>query len=208
MNLYKELVDIIKRDTGNINILDFGNSLDTDTLEMNILPNTIIHPTHIDHLEHNNIKLASISNNNSDNNSDSDSNSDSSAASENNSICSSNNILDDYINNDSNQNKKTDTHKIIYNVNDSDSDSDNDYDNKLTGNWYYAKLLLANYNTNTNINYTVYLWDLLAVQFANNNDDFKNIKKLYYKNELDLDTMYEFETDVAKHFIDNIKIQF
>ena len=48
---------------------------------------------------------------------------------------------------------------------------------------------------------------MLAVQFANNNDDFKNIKKLYYKNELDLDTMYEFETDVAKHFIDNIKIQ-
>ena len=81
----------------------------------------------------------------------------------------------------------------------------NDYHcNKSFGNWHTAKMIVAHSYANS---YTEFLWDYLNIQFQENNDDFNNIIKVYYKNNLDIEIIYEFETVIAKYLVDNIKIQ-
>ena len=76
---------------------------------------------------------------------------------------------------------------------------------KNVGNWNNAKILLIQSNNDKKL--THYLYDYLDIQFKNNNDCFDNISKVYYINNVDIDIIYEFNNTVAKHFVDNIKIQ-
>ncbi len=76
---------------------------------------------------------------------------------------------------------------------------------KNVGNWNSAKILLTQSNNDKQL--THYLHDYLDIQFKNNNDCFDNISKVYYINNVDIDIIYEFNNTVAKHFVDNIKIQ-
>ena len=76
---------------------------------------------------------------------------------------------------------------------------------KNIGNWNNAKILLIQSNNDKKL--THYLYDYLDIQFKNNNDCFDNISKVYYINNVDIDIIYEFNNTVAKHFVDNIKIQ-
>ena len=81
----------------------------------------------------------------------------------------------------------------------------NDYHcTKSFGNWHTAKMIVSHSYSNA---YTDFLWDYLSIQFQENNDDFNNIIKVYYKNNLDIGIIYEFETVIAKYLVDNIKIQ-
>ena len=77
---------------------------------------------------------------------------------------------------------------------------------KSFGNWQYAKMIISHSYTNANLN-TEFLWDYLETQFQANNDDFNNITKVYYKNDLDIGIIYEFEPVVAKYLVENLKIQ-
>jgi hypothetical protein len=76
---------------------------------------------------------------------------------------------------------------------------------KNFGKWYSAKTIVSHSYENKQA--TVFFWDYLDKQFSENADDFNNILKVYYKNDLDIDIIYEFETNVAKYFVDNLKIQ-
>lgn len=75
---------------------------------------------------------------------------------------------------------------------------------KDTGNWKYAKLIIA--SNNIDKQYSDFLWDYLESQFIANNDDFIYINRVYYKSYLDLDIVYEFERNVGKYLIENLKI--
>lgn len=75
---------------------------------------------------------------------------------------------------------------------------------KQSGDWYYAKLIISHAcqdKNNTNL-----FCDQLERQLHKNNDSFENIITAYYKNDLDIDIIYEFTTDSAKHLIDNLRI--
>jgi hypothetical protein len=39
-----------------------------------------------------------------------------------------------------------------------------------------------------------------------NNDCFDNIQTVYYKNDLDIDIIYNFEKEPAKHIVENLRI--
>ena len=83
----------------------------------------------------------------------------------------------------------------------------NDYHReKSYGNWQYAKMIVSHSYTNANLN-TEFFWDYLDTQFQANNDEFNNIIKVYYKNDLDIGIIYEFEPVVAKYLVENLKIQ-
>jgi len=86
--------------------------------------------------------------------------------------------------------------------------SDDYHREKSYGNWQYAKMIISHSyaNTNANLN-TDFFWDYLDTQFQANNDDFNNIIKVYYKNDLDIGIIYEFEPVVAKYLVENLKIQ-
>ena len=76
---------------------------------------------------------------------------------------------------------------------------------KHFGNWQYAKMIISHsYNDKQA---TEFFWDYLNLQFQENNDNFDNIKKVYYKNDLDIGIIYEFDSEIAKYLVDNIKIQ-
>jgi hypothetical protein len=76
---------------------------------------------------------------------------------------------------------------------------------KTFGNWRFAKkIILHSYENKQAIEF---LWDYLEKQFKNNDDEFDNIIKIYYKNDLDIDIFFEFELDIAKYVVDNLKIQ-
>jgi hypothetical protein len=86
-----------------------------------------------------------------------------------------------------------------------DEQVSNDYhQNKDFGNWQYAKIIVSHSYDNL---YTDFLWDYLVSQFQANNDDFNNITKVYYKNNLDIGIIYEFEPAVSKYLVENLKIQ-
>lgn len=75
---------------------------------------------------------------------------------------------------------------------------------KDTGNWYYAKMIITGNNSDKNA--TEFLWDYLESQFKENNDDFSNIQRVYYKSNLDLEIKYDFEREPGKYLIENLKI--
>jgi len=76
---------------------------------------------------------------------------------------------------------------------------------KNFGNWHYAKRIISHSYENKQA--TVFFWDYLERQLKENSDDFRNIFKVYYKNNLDIDIIYEFDSDVARYVVDNLKIQ-
>lgn len=80
------------------------------------------------------------------------------------------------------------------------------HQNKNFGNWQYAKMIVSHSYDNANA-FTEFLWDYLDIQFQANNDDFNNITKVYYKNDLDIGMIYEFEPVIAKYLVENLKIQ-
>lgn len=75
---------------------------------------------------------------------------------------------------------------------------------KDCGNWAHAKMIISSNNTNNEM--TNYLWDSLEQQLLDNNDCFENIQKVYYKSNLDIDIIYNFERPIAQYLIENIKI--
>jgi hypothetical protein len=102
--------------------------------------------------------------------------------------------------------------RLVYCIEDEQfiEDLDNEYhQEKNTGNWAYAKLIISqSYDNKSN---TEWFSDYLEELFEKNNDCFSNIVSVYYKYEsncnADIDYVYEFETAVAKYLIDNLKIQ-
>lgn len=76
---------------------------------------------------------------------------------------------------------------------------------KNCGNWQYAKMIISHSYNNKQA--TEFFWDYLESQFTANNDSFDNIVKVYYKNDLDLGIIYEFDNQIAKYLVDNLKIQ-
>ena len=104
------------------------------------------------------------------------------------------------------------TDSLVYCIEDEQyiEELDNKYHlEKNTGNWAYAKLIISqSYDNKSN---TEWFSDYLEELFEKNNDFFSNIVSVYYKYEsncnADIDYVYEFETAVAKHLIENLKIQ-
>ena len=76
---------------------------------------------------------------------------------------------------------------------------------KNFGNWHYAKRIISHSNDDKQA--TEFFLDYLERQLRENNDNFNNIQKVYYKNDLDVGIIFEFEEYVAKYFVDNLKIQ-
>lgn len=75
---------------------------------------------------------------------------------------------------------------------------------KQSGDWYYAKMIVSHaYQDKNN---TELFCDYLEKQLQKNNDCFENITTAYYKNDLDIDIIYEFAPEPAKHLIDNLRI--
>jgi hypothetical protein len=76
--------------------------------------------------------------------------------------------------------------------------------NKNNGDWYYAKMIVSHaYQDKNN---TDLFCDHLEKQFQKNGDSFNNIITAYYKNDLDIDIIYQFSQAPAKHLIDNLRI--
>jgi len=97
---------------------------------------------------------------------------------------------------------------IYYNENDDMYNEELNYNyhiRKHFGNWQYAKMIISHSYNNKQA--TEFFWDYLVSQFQENNDNFDNIKKVYYKNDLDIGIIYEFDNEIAKYLVDNIKIQ-
>jgi len=75
---------------------------------------------------------------------------------------------------------------------------------KQSGDWYYAKMIVSHaYQDKNN---TDLFCDHLEKQFLKNGDSFDNIITAYYKNDLDIDIIYQFSQEPAKHLIDNLRI--
>jgi hypothetical protein len=75
---------------------------------------------------------------------------------------------------------------------------------KQSGDWYYAKMIVSHaYQDKNN---TDLFCDHLEKQFLKNGDSFNNIITAYYKNDLDIDIIYQFSQEPAKHLIDNLRI--
>jgi hypothetical protein len=75
---------------------------------------------------------------------------------------------------------------------------------KNTSDWYYAKMIVS--HTYQDKNNTDLFWDHLEKQFLKNSDSFDNITYAYYKNDLDIDIIYQFSQEPAKHLVDNLRI--
>jgi len=80
---------------------------------------------------------------------------------------------------------------------------------KDSNEWLFAKEEIKNLSNQFKTD-SVFLWDLLEKQFTINNDDFDNIKTIYYQNtqssQSSLSNVYEFNTTISKYFIDNMKV--
>ena len=75
---------------------------------------------------------------------------------------------------------------------------------KDSGYWKIAKMIIE--HNNKDKNNTDYFLDCLDDEFKKNNDSFVNIEKVFYKNDLDIDIVYEFDTPISKFIIENLKI--
>jgi hypothetical protein len=74
--------------------------------------------------------------------------------------------------------------------------------NKDSGDWLSAKYIISQ-QTDTR---TEFLWDYLESRFKLNNDDFDNIKQIFYKDTF-LNSICEFSETIAKYVVDNLKIK-
>ena len=83
------------------------------------------------------------------------------------------------------------------------------------GDWYLAKTIILDSTDNKSA--TEYFLDYLDIQMQTNNDNFDNIIKVYYKNEIDdnnsnihqhynCDIVYEFDEIIGKYLVDNLKV--
>jgi hypothetical protein len=83
------------------------------------------------------------------------------------------------------------------------------------GDWYLAKTIILDSTDNKSA--TEYFLDYLDIQMQANNDNFDNIIKVYYKNEIDdnnsnihqhynCDIVYEFDEIIGKYLVDNLKV--
>ena len=80
----------------------------------------------------------------------------------------------------------------------------NYHKNKDCGYWKIAKMIIA--HSNKDKNNTEFFLDYLDIQIHNNNDDLENIETVFYKNNLDIDIVYQFDGSVAKFIVENLKI--
>ena len=96
---------------------------------------------------------------------------------------------------------------IIYDENkeiDEETQLLNYHKNKDCGYWKIAKMIIA--HSNKDNNNTEFYLDYLDIQIKNNNDELENIEKVFYRNNLDIDIVYEFEGVIAKFIVENLKI--
>jgi len=75
---------------------------------------------------------------------------------------------------------------------------------KDCGYWKIAKMIIA--HSIKDKNNTDFFLDCLDSKLQNSNDKLENIKKVFYTNHLDIDTVYEFEGAIAKYIVENLKI--
>lgn len=80
----------------------------------------------------------------------------------------------------------------------------NYHKNKDCGYWKIAKMIIA-HSTKEKNNTEFYL-DYLDMDINKNNDTLENIEKVFYRNNLDIDIVYEFEGAIAKFIVENLKI--
>ena len=80
----------------------------------------------------------------------------------------------------------------------------NYHKNKDCGYWKIAKMIVA-HSTKEKNNTEFYL-DYLDIDISKNNDNLENIEKVFYRNNLDIDIVYEFEGAIAKFIVENLKI--
>jgi hypothetical protein len=75
---------------------------------------------------------------------------------------------------------------------------------KDSGDWRYAKMLVQqSYIDNSR---TVFLLDYLDKLLFQNNDEFKNIKTVYYKHDEDFAEVIQFDETEGKYLVENLKI--
>ena len=101
-------------------------------------------------------------------------------------------------------------HKSLYMIYNENTEIDeecqllNYHKNKDCGYWKIAKMIIA-HSTKEKNNTEFYL-DYLDIDINKNNDNLENIEKVFYKNNLDTDIVYEFEGAIAKFIVENLKI--
>jgi len=114
---------------------------------------------------------------------------------------------DDHNNNDNNNTKKR---KILISYNEEKENQDEALSlhyqiYKDSNEWLFAKEEIKNLSNQYKTD-SVFLWDLLEKHLLANDDDFDNIKKIYYQNNQLSSNIYELNTTISKYFIDNIKV--
>lgn len=77
----------------------------------------------------------------------------------------------------------------------------NYHTNKDSADWLVAKTIISQDNTKTE-----FLWDFLESKFKLNNDDFDNIRHIFYKDTF-FNSICEFGETTSKYLIDNLKIK-
>ena len=80
----------------------------------------------------------------------------------------------------------------------------NYHTNKDSGKWQDAKIIIS--QSNQDNTRTEFLWDYLESKFKLNNDDFDNIRHIFYKDTF-FNSICEFTETPAKYLIDNLKIK-
>lgn len=80
----------------------------------------------------------------------------------------------------------------------------NYHSNKDSSDWLDAKTIIS--QSNQDNTRTEFLWDYLESRFKLNNDNFDNIRHIFYKDTF-LNSTCEFTETPAKYLIDNIKIK-
>lgn len=113
-------------------------------------------------------------------------------------------ILEDNIQDGSNKEKVSLYYNEYYELQDEEI-MESYHKEKNFGNWHYAKRIISHSNDDKQA--TEFFSDYLERQLRENNDNFNNIQKVYYKNDLDVGIIFEFEEYVAKYLVDNLKIQ-
>ena len=78
----------------------------------------------------------------------------------------------------------------------------NYHNNKDSGEWLDAKTIISQQDDTRK----EFLWDYLESRFKLNNDDFDNIRHIFYKDTF-LNSICEFTESPAKYLIDNLKIK-
>lgn len=113
-------------------------------------------------------------------------------------------ILEDNIQDGTNKEKVSLYYNEYYELQDEEI-MESYHKEKNFGNWHYAKRIISHSNDDKQA--TEFFSDYLERQLRENNDNFNNIQKVYYKNDLDVGIIFEFEEYVAKYLVDNLKIQ-